>query len=198
MSWWFDVPALPYPGTLETGIAMPRKQEWLVSRRPGKRPCTSAGHWRISSQKKLPIHLRTASEQSCPTYFCPVQLTLTRKLSRCSGSTEGATFAFGIRFWKTDKAPRNSAFAALFNDLWIWLHNIETSYLARKNDRHLMRCIAAFIFLLPDDTMATTASLSPRQAIMEPRQECLHTAILSTIGRSSFPVMWVSAQLLQS
>ncbi len=62
------------------------------------------------------------------------------------------------------------------------VHTSDTSHLARKKDRHRIRCMARSILLLPEFIMATTAALSQRHCAVRPFHLGPHMATPSTIG----------------
>ncbi len=74
------------------------------------------------------------------------------------------------------------------------LHTNDTLHLARKKDKHLIKCMALSILLLPEFTMATTAALSQKQDTVRPFHSLPHIATPSTMGNSSFTVMCKSLQ----
>ena len=120
---------------------------------------------------------------------------LTRQSSTLSGSSVGTLLAPGINPWKEDKASLDKASAAPFRMPGMWLHTSDTSHLARKKDRHLIRCITFSTLLLPELTMATTVALSHLHDTVKPLHLLPHAAAPITIGSNSFTVMCVSLQL---
>ncbi len=75
------------------------------------------------------------------------------------------------------------------------LHTSDTPHLAKKKDRHLIRCMALPILHRPVFTMETTAALLQRQETERPSHLLPQTATLSTIGSNSLTVIWKPSQL---
>ncbi len=65
---------------------------------------------------------------------------------------------------------------------------------AKKKDRHLIKCLALSILLLPEFTIVTTAALSQKQTTVRPFHSLPHIATPNTTGTSSFTVMWTPSQ----
>ena len=65
-------------------------------------------------------------------------------------------------------------------------------YWAKKKNKHLIKCIVLCSLLLPELIMATTAALSHLILIVMPFHSLPHTAHATTMGRSSFTVIWTA------
>ena len=125
---------------------------------------------------------------------CSVQSGSLRRIrsSTAAGMGIGCRSACGWQERNKGRLSRVNASASVFCIPLKWVARTLNSHMAERNDRRLIKFMAWGVFDVPELMIATTAALSHLARIVFPFHLGTHITAATTMGASSFIVMWSS------